>query len=377
MVLARVRLALRIVGWRLALLLTVTVLLYSMASAYIGGTLIETVEFMREEPPAPHGLGLLSVYSGVASTPVTGLLPGDLLARVDNVSGVVYSWGELTTPALVNGSLVVVRGVPSGAWNYTGLRLVEGSLPGTNDYTSVLVGAGLARELMVEPGDLLLIDSIFSRGEGLYRVAGVVEGPAPYRWEIIAPMSVAESLRGFEGVSVARIVYDPARLDSGALRDALGLPGGFERLILHQAIVLVGKGVVELRDPSRLQEYYVERLGVPSEYVLALGVASDALLASLVVALGWLVVGFRRGSLQTLVEEGLTQRGVKRDLVLATLPFIVLGTLAGLYLAGWLPTTRILGYPVTYTPGPLFTLIHTLVFVGLYVAGVAQAGVEG
>lgn len=320
---------------------------------------------------------MLSVYSGVASTPITGLLPRDLLSRVGNVSGVVYAWGELTTPALVNDTLVVVRGVPREAWNYTGLALARGTLPAGNDYTQVLVGAGLAEELGIEPGDRLVIDSVFSGGQGLYRVAGVVEGPSPYRWEVIAPMGVAESLRGHRGLSVARIIYNPTMIDREALGEALGLPTGFERILLHQAIVLVGRGVVELRDPSRLQEYYVERLGVPSEYVLALGIASDALLASLVVPLAWLVVGFRRGSLTTLIEEGCTTGKVKLDLAIATLPFIAVGTLLGLLLAGLLPTVVILGYPVSYNPSTWFTLAHLLVFMGLYVAGLSGAGLEG
>ncbi|MCE4600967.1 MAG: hypothetical protein F7C38_05320 [Desulfurococcales archaeon] len=370
--------ALKIVGWRLLALLTIGITVYSMASAYIGETLTSTINFLREEPPNPKGTAILSVYSGIASTPVTGLLPSSILGNVTRVTGVIAAWGETTTPALLNNTLVIIRGLSEEAFRWLGLEVTEGEIPNATDYTSILVGERLAGQLNLEPGDTVVVDAVFSKSQAVYKVEGIVRGPPPYTYEVITSLPVAQALRGTRGYTVIRIIYDPAHLNTDELAQALQveqLPLG-EKVLLQQAIVLLSKGLLKVTNPEKLQSYYIERLGIPSEYVFASGLVSDFLLLSLTVVLGWVLVGLRRDPLATLYVEGVPPRRLKQALVNVTLPFILAGGFVGLLATRLLPSPTLLGYPLKPDPSPLFQALHLGIVAVLYTVAIATSEIK-
>ena len=366
-----------ILGARILGLLLVSALLYSTASAYVEASLSGLATFYREGLRPPQGLGLVSLYSGVASTPLSGILPPSLLERALETPGVVGAWGETAVPALAGGHPVTVRGLP---WSVARgmLKIVRGSMPGEGDCRGALVGSGAAPLLGVGPGSLVVVEPLFSRGEAVLVVRGVFEGPEPYRDEVIVCPALAQALRGHRGYTVVRILYNPQRLAPRELAERLGLHLGPEpsRALAQEVVLLVARGQVRGINPAGLSSYYEEHLGVPRGLIAALAIAADTLLALLMASLAWAVVASRRASLRAMVEQGLSPRGVKGLLLAVTLPAAAAGAALGALASGLLPPGRILGYQLPTTPRGALLGIHIVVFSLVYAAGVATADVE-
>ncbi|MCE4619654.1 MAG: hypothetical protein F7C33_01390 [Desulfurococcales archaeon] len=365
----------RVIGSSLLLMLLVVVILYSSSASYVGYTLTRTAYLYQDNVKPPDGLGIVNIYSGSAITPITGIIPSRILAEAVKVRGVVAVWGEVTTPCLVNGTLVVVRGFPEKYYEYAGIRLVSGVLLDEGDFTGALVGSGLAKRLGLKPGDKLIVDSYFTSTPLILRVKGIIDGPPPYKWEILVNINTGKALRGINGYSVARIVYEPSTLDKEALQGVLGvkIKGNF---LLNQAVLLLGKGLETTVNAKLLQEYYLARLGVPVGLLLAVALLSDALLSLLMVPLAWTIVSLRERELRVLVDEGLSQRRVKLDVGLVTFPFVLAGVILGLIAPLLAPPVLIMGYPVAYSLDASFSIAHVVVLTALYGVGIATAKIE-
>ncbi|MCE4619650.1 MAG: hypothetical protein F7C33_01370 [Desulfurococcales archaeon] len=369
------RIAGRVIGRSLLLILIVVVVLYSSSASYVGYTLTRTAYLYQDNVKPPDGLGIVNIYSGSAVTPITGLIPSRILAEAFKVRGVVAVWGEVTTPCLVNGTLVVVRGFPQKYYKYAGIRLVSGALLDDGDFTGALVGEGLAKRLGLKPGDNLLVDSYFTSTPLILHVQGIINGPPPYKWEILVNINTGKALRGINGYSVARIVYEPGSLDKEALQHVLGvnLKGNF---LLNQAVLLIGKGWRVNVNANHLQEYYLARLGIPVGVLVAVALLSDTLLSLLMIPLAWTIVSLREREFQILVNEGLSPRRIKLEVGLVTLPAVLLGVILGLIVPLLAPPVLIMGYPVAYSLDAGFSIAHVAVLIALYGVGIAMAKIE-
>ncbi len=367
----------RVLGARILALLAVSALLYSTVAAYVEATVAGLTGFYREDIGAPEGLAVLSVYSGLASTPFTGILPGDTLSKLEGSPGVVESWGEVAVPSLVEGEPLVVRGLPpsvldSMAWRVDGEPLAPG------DYAGALIGYKVAERLGVGPGDVVVVEPLFTRAQAALVVRGILWAPSPYDSEVIVSLPTAQALRGHRGYTVVRVVYDPSETGPRELASRLGVElGSLPRALVEQLVLLAARGYAELGDPSRLQGYYTERLGIPRELVLAVAVASDSLLALLMVPLAWAAAALRSGELSSLVEQGLRVGSVKLYLLASSLPAVASGVALGALLAAALPGARILGYTLPSTPEPPLLALHIAVYTALYGVGAASARIGG
>ena len=369
------RIAGRVVGRSLLLMLVVVVLLYSSSASFIGYTLAKTAYLYQDNVRPPDDLGIVNVYSGSAITPITGLIPSRILAEAVKVRGVVAAWGEVTTPCMVNGTLVVVRGFPVKYYEYAGIRLVSGAFPGENDFTGALVGAGLAKRLGLKPGDKLIVDSYFTSTPLILHVRGIIDGPPPYKWEILVNINTGKALRGVNGYSAARIVYEPGSLDKEALQAILGVnvKGNF---LLNQVVLLAGKGWGTTVNAKLLQEYYLARLGVPVGVLVAIALLSDALLSLLMIPLAWTIISLREREFRILIDEGLSPARIKLDVGLVTLPAFLTGVALGLIAPLLAPPVLIMGYPVAYSLDAGFSIAHVAVLTALYGVGIATAKIE-
>ncbi|MEB3846507.1 MAG: hypothetical protein GSR74_00860 [Desulfurococcales archaeon] len=369
------RIAGRVMGRSLLLMLVVVVVLYSSSASFVGYTLIRTAYLYQDYVRPPDGLGIVNVYSGTAITPITGLIPSRILAEAVKVKGVVTAWGEVTTPCLANGTLVVVRGLHQKYYEYAGIRLVSGDFPSERDFTGALVGAGLAKRLGLKPGDKLIVDSYFTSTPLILRVQGVIDGPPPYKWEILVNIDTGKALRGINGYSVARIVYEPGSLDKEALQAILGVnvKGNF---LLNQVVLLVGKGWETTVNAKILQEYYLARLGVPVGVLAAIALLSDTLLSLLMIPLAWTIISLREREFHILIDEGLSPARIKLDVGLVTLPAVLAGVILGLIVPILAPPVLIMGYPVAYSLDAGFSIAHVAVLTALYGVGIATARIE-
>ena len=369
---------LKIIGLRLLVLIMISMIVYSSAIAYIGGTLVETITFLQEEPVVRGDYKVLSLYSGMASLPITGILPPDLdrNLRYSNITGVIGVWKEIATPALVNGTLLIVRGLSDNAYNFIDINIVDGDVFGPNEPFTVLVGEGLARKLGLKPGDILVIDPLFTKMQAIVEVSGIIKTTKPYNWEIITNLYLARALRGGLGYTTLRIIYDPYSVDMQKLVNALGIEVDLDRVIFHQAVILLSKGMAELRDPTKLQSYYMERLGISPEYIFVSGVVTETLLGSLIVLSAWTMIGYRRDSFSILVAEGLPACNLRLYMLVVTLPVVFLAIIVGLYIASLFPSTYLFGYPLKYNPSNIFIIIDIVLFLMLYIVGVFSSEIE-
>lgn len=357
----------RIVGLGTLALVALLITLYSLVSAYVEASLLNIVD-LPLNPPAPGGLVLVNVYSGIATSPITGLVDRGILSKLEGVGGVI-TWVEVTTPALVNGNPVVVRGVDERWVDIYKPEVVEGEGFQVGALSKAWVGVNAARRLGVKPGDLIVVKSLFTNVEALLIVAGVLDTPQPYRYEVLVPLSIAYSLRGSTDPSVVRVAYDPSMVDEGRLAELLGskevIPAGVSRVVS----ALAYKGYVRVEDPSVAQRYYVERLGVPYEVVVVTALVSNVIVSLLNIVPAWLIFSLRRRSLRVLVEQGVTPNAIRLSLAIMTIPLVTLASLAGLLAIRLLEPPTILGYPIDLELPANLALAHILVQVILYTLG--------
>jgi hypothetical protein len=361
----------KIVGLKLLLITLLSVALYSTTSAYIEGVLLSTLNPLIE-PPSPDGLSVISLYSGTAVSPITGLVSFDA-SRLRELPVIV--WFEVTTPILANGTPVVLRGV-DGTWLHVYKpRVVAGDPFNPNATLRVWVGYRLAGLLNVRPGDVLVIKPLFTNAEAIVIVAGVLDVVEPYSYEIIASRALGSMLRGSTLPSTVRVAFDPDVVGYDVVVGALGLEGA-PATIARVASALVYGGYVRLEDPGRLQEYYIRRLGVPSEVTVVLALLSNVVVSLLNLTPAWLIYTMRGRSLSTLIELGVSRTTIRVCLALLTIPVVVAASLLGVMVAKLVEPPLVLGYPLgVELEGPML-LAHVAVQVTVYTLGLLTGGLD-
>ncbi len=362
----------RIVGLRLILLTLLSVTLYSATSAYIEGVLLGMLNPIVE-PPSPHGLNVVSIYSGLALTPLTGLVSIDT-SRLRELP--VTLWFEATTPILANGTPVVLRGVDSVWFNIYKPKVIVGESFDPSSTLKVWFGYKLAETIKVKPGDILVVKPLFTNVEVPVVVAGVLDVVEPYCYEIIASRPLGSSLRGSILPSTVRIAFDPNVVSYDSIAGALGA-GEIPTTIARVASALVYGGYVKLDEPERVQEYYVRRLGIPSEVIVLLAILSNMVVSLLNLTPAWLIYTMRGRSLSILVELGVDRRTIRLTLAILTTPIVLTASILGVLLANLINPPIILGYPLRVGLEGYIVVAHVLVQVALYTIGLLSGEIGG
>lgn len=359
----------RVVGLRLALLTLISIALYSATSAYVEGALLGMLNPLVE-PPGPSGFNLISMYSGLAVSPLTGLISMDT-SKLEKLPVIV--WSEVTTPVLANGTPVILRGV-DGVWSEVYKpRVVEGEQFNPNAMTRVWVGYRLAGTLGVKPGSILVVKPLFTNVEAPLVVAGVLDVVEPYSYEILASRALGSLLRGSTLPSTVRVAFDPNIVSYDDIAGALGFEG-VPAPAARVASALVYGGYVKLDNPARVQEYYIQRLGVPSEVIVVLAVLSNVVVSMLNLTPAWLIYSMRGRSLSTLVELGVSRSSIKLSLAILTIPVVVIASILGVLVAKLINPPIILGYPLRVELEGYMLLAHVVVQVTLYAIGLLSGG---
>ena len=374
--LANNRLLRKIIGAKLTIIILVSIALYSLASLYISVTIVKTAYFYQEEKLSVDGYPVLTIYSGSGSLPITSTFPRKTLSKIMKVEGVIKCWGEVTTPALVNGSLLVIRGIPPDKLDVLKIKIIRGERISGKDITGAIVSEELAKNQGLHVGDVLLVDPLFSKSTALIKIKGIFKASAPFKWEIIVSNITGKALRGTDRYSVIRIIYDPEKINIGKLAEALGVKYLNQRILFTQALLLVSKGLVKGVSEEAIQSYYLSRMGLPVTYLFSLALASGALLSLLTIALAWVIFELRSKAFAILIETGRTKRYLKTMVFIYTLPIVILGVILGGIGALLLPGSSILGYPIRYTINYEIIVPHMLIVVFLYGVGVATAEVR-
>ena len=327
--------------------------------------------------------GLVTAGSATAFTPFTGLIPGDVAERGASVEGVVAVLPEVVFPALVNGSVGIVRGVDFEAMaGALGLRVVEGEFPGSSCLYCAALGVDAARALKASPGDLLVLRSAFTPVPVEVRVTGIVECGNPYDGEVLVPLVLAQSARGVGGNAVSLVRF---KLGPGAspefLAERLGIePAGGRPLptyLVERAVagLRYAPGRAVLATPREVTDTYLSRLGLSYDTLLALSMVVLVLLSYGSYLLGMTAVAVNRGSLRVLREIGMSRLGVSAVVLAALLPLVAASVLAGLLAAlaaGSVAERFLLTYRVEPRLGVLEAASSCLVLSLLFALGVLR-----
>ena len=359
----------RIIGLRLILLILLSITLYSATSAYIEGVLLGMLNPLVE-PSGPEGLSLISLYSGIAVSPLTGLVSVDK-SKLEGLPVIV--WSEVTTPALANGTPVILRGVDNVWFEVYKPRAIEGEPFNPNATVKVWVGYRLASILGVEPGDILVITPLFTSVEAPLKVAGVLDVVEPYCYEIIASRALGSTLRGSTLPSTVRVAFDPNTVSYDTVAGALGVEGA-PATAVRVASALVYGGYVKLDDPERVQEHYIQRLGIPREVIVVLAILSNAVVSLLNLTPAWLIYSMRGRSLSILLELGVSRLAVRSSLLISTVPVVVVASVLGVLAAELINPPAVLGYPLRLEFEGYIVAVHVLVQATLYTVGILSGG---
>ncbi|MDG6988626.1 MAG: hypothetical protein JRN21_04795 [Nitrososphaerota archaeon] len=145
------------------------------------------------------------------------------MLNATEVPGVVGYSPEVFAPAVLDGRIVVVRGV-----NLTDFATVQplAAVSGTlaeGGSGAVYVGDVLARSLGLAPGASLTLEGVLASSSFKVSVAGVFSAPLPFSDEVLSTLGVAQGLRGLSSgqVTFVRLKVDPAVFNRTQLVRAL------------------------------------------------------------------------------------------------------------------------------------------------------------
>jgi len=223
-----------------------TSIIISAVISFIASTLLGTYE-TAVGLAGDGGGDVLIIYGASSRAPHTSIIPLSIYDKLREVKGVKAVSPEVVAAALTGDRLVIVRGVDpdmlSEFQDYS-IRIVDGVALSPDASHSTLAGERLAKLLNLKVGDRLILRSIFSDNFLEVRIDGIFESGSTLDYELLAPLHVAQWLRGLprDAVSLIRV-----KIDSGVVSR--------EDLILY----LRGEREVERR-PSPLSESTLMRL---------------------------------------------------------------------------------------------------------------------
>jgi len=365
----------RIIGLKLLAITIVSIIIYSMVSAYISLTLVGL--YTININPEPEDLEILSIYSGVALTPLTGLVERSIVDKARSIHGVVYAWSEVTIPSLVNNTPLVIRGVDEEWIKARKYKIIDGNGLDIESLNRAWLGIKVAEILKVNIGDIIVVKPIFTRVEAILIVSGVIEAGPPYDYEILVPITVGYIMRGLNNPSVVRIAYDPETTNATYIMTSLGfkprLPAEATRLIS----ALIYKEYIDVKaDHVSLHEAYISRLGVPRELIIATAVLIVFTISLLALTPAWLIVSSRRFSFRVLIDQGASIISIKATLVAIGAPIVLLSTISGYILASSLEPVIVLGYPIEPSFNIWIFLAHIMAYPLLYIIGLVLGDIS-
>jgi hypothetical protein len=291
------------------------------------------------------GVGDGLVIASKGFSPLTSLVyRGDVEQKLSGISGLTVEY-HLVSPVLVEGRLLVVRGVED----------LEGE-------DCVLIPREVMRELNISVGDRLLVSSVFTKSVYELRVCGYANSRA-----LEASIELVSEIRGVAPGYYSFIVVKGSPEAMREAVKALGVEPSRQRLLgLVVALISRVGNETKISLHEALTEAYISDLGLQRDHVLYFAMA-----VSLASIAGSVMIGLDTSRRLRDVLRVYRLLGVsKRSLVLSS-------ALVGLLTLIWASVVSIALYNYVdlfslnllgYTLRPSFELDHALtVYVALLV----------
>ncbi len=272
---------------------------------------------------------ILSIYSGSASTPFTGIIKKEYEAKIAAIKGVEKVWSELLVPVTVRGKPVIIRGIED---KFLG-ELVGIEVNNTLIYNKAWIGEKAARYLGVRAGDYIIAYSLFNNIPALLKIVSVEKMAEPYDNEIIVQLETAQFLRGVSEnyVSIVRVVYNPVETNyKKILKEAnisLSKRENIQLYLFEKALLLIS---MTPGKPTALGSTSIlERLGLSKDLLIATSIAITLLLSYITLLAGKYIVIVHDHVVKTLNAVGVPISYVKFSLTAIYVPVIITASLLG------------------------------------------------
>ncbi len=341
-------------GWRVLVLIALSLLVLMFALAVTSGYVLSAYAFYDELVVPRELSSRVVVVSGVSLAPFTSVVRVNAVSSaISDSPGVRDVVPEVLVPAVLNGTGVIVRGVdPNFLKRYVGYEVVEGRGMRGECLACAWVGSELARTLKLGAGDVVTIYSIFSKYPYILEVEGVLKLPEPYDHEVLVPYELGQLMRGVgrDYASVVLVVLREGADPREVLSKLAGARFGEVPELLERAFIALKYVGREVRAQvfKHAADILIERLGMPRSSLVA-----TAISLALISSVGSYVIGLipavlSRDRLSVLHEQGLAKSRIKASILIFGGVAIILGYLA---VRACLPAlSDILGAPVLHHP---------------------------
>ncbi|MDE1858611.1 MAG: hypothetical protein KGI26_06075 [Thaumarchaeota archaeon] len=285
------------------------------------------------------------VLSGGGRVPETGAIDLRQVQDATDLPGVLAASPEVYAPVLALGSVVVARGVD---WpEFTAIQPV--TIKGAGEPlagSEVYIGVRLAERLGVAAGDSLELRGLLANATTTAKVGAVFSAGQPFDDQVLAPLPMAQSLRGLSGdqVTFVRLKVDPAVFNQTQLVQTLrGVPssagrGGQPNPFIQQLQLAPTSSLITIlpaggNSQPTLATALTKGLGLVQTAFESLDavVLLVSLLAVYFATANWLE-GLRPTA-ETLSSLGLAGRSLLLWLLVAAVPAAIVAGIAGYLLA--------------------------------------------
>ena len=374
------------------------VLVQTLASTLFSITAFSLVGFYRGFTAyMGEAEDVVVLYDRKSSTPFTGLVPAYLAERIGSINGVLAASPEVLAPCVVKGRPVFLRGViPEEFAKLTGVVVREGEMLRLDDVNSIIVGERLAKALNLKPGEKVLVLGVLKDQYLELQVKGVYKSNSMLDDEALAPLYVAQWLRGVDygyvtliRFKVDRDAVSPAQIFEEVAKEALKPASGqggrapsppvsqpaVPRAVAHLALERIG-----VEEAEKFMKSYVERYGLTREALLTLSVVVFLFSGMSIAAAFKNLVSQHRGEISVLRSIGAPEKSIRRDIFVKLLPWVLLSSSMGVAIAAVVMSfihengyLQVLSHTVQFQPDPAVIAVNfalPLLLVALSVARV-------
>ncbi|MCS7113561.1 MAG: FtsX-like permease family protein [Nitrososphaerota archaeon] len=291
------------------------------------------------------GEGIIALYDMGSSTPFTGLVSSRIADYLASIDGVLAFSMEILAPCIVYGEPMIARGVYLDDFlKLTGIDIIDGCIPSSDDLRYALIGFRAASRLRVEPGVKLLVLGVLSDRYVEVKVEAVYRSDTALDDEIIVPIHVGRWIRGVGDGSVTlfRVKIDESKLSLGKLTEELSSRIDVEDKPPHSGSLEPPKhptpiygyipttsGLIGVSTIERYMERYMEPYGLTGWSITLLSVSTVIFASLTIVAAFRMMIERHRAELTIFRFLGLSRRDLKIGILLKLTPCILLSSLIG------------------------------------------------
>ena len=292
---------------------------------------------------------IVAIYSSVASTPFTGIIPLAAENDIGTLDGVLVTSPEIMIPCIVKDQSVFLRGViPEDVSQLNPIIITQGSGLSLNDTSQAIVGEDAARKLNLQAGEDFLVFSAFKQNYVHLEVKGIFQSPdSALNDEILVPLFVGQWIRdaGYDLVTLIRVKLDLNQTSVDQLYQTLSNQAGQtnptpkpspksaakEQLA---SLIPLGSSKINLQnigiDESQdFMSRYLNEYGISKYALIVLSIVVFAFASGAAISAITLFVRQHAKDIGTIRSIGVSSKNVKADLTVKMVGWALISTALG------------------------------------------------